>query len=81
MSLDVVDEAICAGIMPCGRSASPQLGLDDLGKLLAKLNTAEDIQMIIHVLESASIVGSPQLHVHYILNFVDHRWQTCFGKH
>ena len=39
MALDVVNEAIGAGVMPTSRLVSLQLRLDDLGKLFTKLNT------------------------------------------
>jgi len=39
VGLDVVDEAVGAGVMPTGQLISPQLRLNNLGQLLAKLNT------------------------------------------
>jgi len=39
VGLDIVDEAVGAGVVPTGQLISPQLRLNDLGQLLAKLNT------------------------------------------
>jgi len=39
VGLDVVDEAVGAGVVPMGQLISPQLRLNNLGQLLAKLNT------------------------------------------
>ena len=38
VGLDVVDKPIGGGVMSCGWSSSPQLRLNYLGQLLAKLN-------------------------------------------
>ena len=39
MGVDVVNEAIGAGVMPMSQPVSLQLRLDDLGQLFAKFNT------------------------------------------
>jgi len=39
VGLDIVDEAVGARVVPTGQLITPQLRLNDLGQLLAKLNT------------------------------------------
>ena len=46
MGVDVVNEAIGAGVMPMSRLVSLQLRLDDLGQLFAKFNTVFEDMMV-----------------------------------
>ena len=76
VALDVVNEAIGAGVMPTSRLVSLQLRLDDLGKLFTKLNTVcrhwtyesweEGLHQLLLLQTTLSASG-------YILTPIDHR--------
>lgn len=76
MGLDVVNEAIGAGVVPTSRLVSLQLRLDDLGQLFAKFNTVFEHMMVGRYMGFASTATTDwetTLSTNSILTPTDHR--------